>query len=211
MPKSALIVVDMQNDFVYPGGALYVPYAYTLPPLINALINGFRRAQQPVVFTRDWHPADHCSFIENGGQWPTHCIAETSGARINDFLPVPPGSTVIDKGTDPAAEQYSGFTPELRSILPRDTHLYICGVALDYCVMATYRDAVKCGYTAEIVLDATKAVSPTYDIKEALFGALSARAYQSNIGPGGTLTPHQLPVEWCLSTSITLTEDAANA
>src|SRR5919204_3163904 len=100
----ALIVVDVQNDFC-PGGALGVPDGDAVVEPINRLASdaGF------VIATRDWHPADHGSFAEQGGPWPVHCVAGTPGAELHHALDPTPIDAVIDKGQDPGTEGYSGF------------------------------------------------------------------------------------------------------
>ena len=81
----SLIVVDMQNDFC-PGGSLAVTDGDRIISDINKLILDFTKEGCPVVFTRDWHPKNHCSFSENGGMWPVHCVAETEGAEFHKEL-----------------------------------------------------------------------------------------------------------------------------
>src|SRR4051812_34629762 len=102
----ALIIVDFQNDFT-PGGALAVPDGDAIAGKLNAL------AASPefdlVVATRDWHPPDHGSFAEQGGPWPAHCVQDTDGAQLHPALDASHIDVVVDKGTDPTTEGYSGF------------------------------------------------------------------------------------------------------
>jgi nicotinamidase/pyrazinamidase len=104
----ALIVVDVQNDFL-PGGALAVPSGNLVIEPLNRYIRAFERRQAPIFMTRDWHPPDHCSFRAQGGPWPAHCVAGTHGAQFANDLLVPANVRVVSKGTDPAHEAYSGF------------------------------------------------------------------------------------------------------
>ena len=105
MPE-ALVIVDYQNDFT-PGGALAVPGGDEIAGAINALAGSGDYAL--VVATRDWHPPDHGSFAEQGGPWPVHCVAGTPGAELHPALDESHVDVVIDKGTDPGTEGYSGF------------------------------------------------------------------------------------------------------
>jgi len=114
MPE-ALLIIDVQNDFL-PGGALAVPDGDEVIAPINALAADPRFAV--VIATRDWHPPDHQSFAEQGGPWPAHCVQGTSGAELTDRLNREAIDAVIDTGTRPADEGYSGFeNPELRELL----------------------------------------------------------------------------------------------
>lgn len=155
--EGALIVVDVQNDFC-PEGALPVPRGDEVVPIINELVDLFN----VVIFTQDWHPENHCSFIENGGSWPQHCVQRTRGAELRGNLNFPTDFTVVYKGTDPAKEAYSPFdgTP-LQDVLWRlnEKKLYICGLATDYCVKATALDARKAGFETFVIIDACRGVN----------------------------------------------------
>jgi nicotinamidase/pyrazinamidase len=158
---SALIVVDMQEDFVSPGGALYVPGAETIVRPMNAFLERFFNTNQPVIFTRDWHPRNHRSFVDNGGEFPTHCVADTVGSNFYDPL-LRVDTHRIYKGIDPDIKGFSGFSePGLLAILrARDiTHLYICGVALEFCVRATAFDARTLDFDVSLLTNLTKAVT----------------------------------------------------
>lgn len=140
----ALIVVDFQEDFTPPGGALAVPRGDELAGRINEL------AADPrfdlVVATRDWHPADHSSFAEHGGPWPAHCVQGTPGAELHHALDRERIDAVVDKGQDPATEGYSGFQATgLRELLREAdvTEITVCGLATDYCVRQTVLDALR--------------------------------------------------------------------
>src|SRR5688572_25728673 len=104
----ALIVVDVQRDFL-PGGALAVPQSDRVIPPMNLLIDRFVRARRPVFFTRDWHPPDHASFRAQGGPWPPHAIAGTRGAQFSPDLWVPPTAEVVSKARSTEPDSYSGF------------------------------------------------------------------------------------------------------
>ncbi|MDH4193699.1 MAG: isochorismatase family protein [Nitrospirota bacterium] len=101
---SALLLVDLQNDF-FPGGALAVPEADVLIPLINTYIKHFSRQGFAILATRDWHPANHTSFTEQQGPWPVHCVQGSRGAQFHSDLVMPPGMMVISKGTDPRKDE----------------------------------------------------------------------------------------------------------
>ena len=104
--SEALLVIDVQNDFT-PGGALGVPHGDEIAPRLNELAASGRF--ELVVATRDWHPADHGSFAEQGGPWPVHCVAGTPGAELHPALDRGPIDVVVDKGQDRSTEGYSGF------------------------------------------------------------------------------------------------------
>jgi len=167
----ALIIVDMQRDFM-PGGALPVPEADTIVPIINRYIQIFESRGATVVATRDWHPVNHISFTTRGGPWPPHCIQGTSGAEFHPDLALPENSIVVSKATDPDKEAYSGFDgTDLNSILRERgvKRIFVCGVATNYCVKATAIDGVKLGYTVIVLLDAVKGIDiPPGSVDKAL-------------------------------------------
>ena len=157
----ALIVVDMQNDFC-PGGALAVREGDRIISEINKLILDFIKEGCPVYFTRDWHPENHCSFSENGGMWPAHCVAGTRGAEFHPELFIPESAVIISKAERPFPDSYSGFqNTDLEKILNRRgiTNLTVCGLATDYCVKATALDALNAGFKVKLVENAVKAVN----------------------------------------------------
>ncbi|MGB9866666.1 MAG: bifunctional nicotinamidase/pyrazinamidase [Bacillota bacterium] len=165
--RNALVVVDVQNDFC-PGGALAVPRGDEVVAPINRLVAEFAERGEPIAYTQDWHPADHCSFEENGGIWPRHCVQDTWGAEFYPKLVVK--GTVFKKGFDPRAEAYSGFAGrEGGSERGKDLctwlsehgvkGVWVVGLATEYCVMATAMDAVKMGYQVTVVKDAVRAVN----------------------------------------------------
>ncbi|HEY7258036.1 MAG TPA: NAD(+) synthase [Gaiellales bacterium] len=155
-PGTALIVVDVQNDFC-PGGALGVAGGDRLGPAIAAAA---QRAGT-VVATRDLHPAGHVSFAERGGPWPPHCVAGTAGADLHPSVGDMRFDRVQDKGTDPDREAYSGFDgTDLAGYLRGRgvTKVLVAGLATDYCVRATALDAIREGFDTTVVTDAVAAV-----------------------------------------------------
>lgn len=158
--NSALIIVDVQNDFC-PGGALPVPGGNKVVPVLNLYIQKFKVRGLPVYFTRDWHPDTHISFKPQGGVWPPHCVQNTSGAGFHPDLFIPPDTVVISKGTDPARDAYSGFqgTDLHGQLKKRDIkRLFIGGLATDYCVKSTVLDALEAGFETAFLADASRGV-----------------------------------------------------
>ena len=156
----ALLIVDIQKDFC-PGGSLAVADGDSVVTPANRMIEAFSRKSLPIIFTRDWHPSDHCSFTDFGGTWPPHCVAGTSGADFHEKLTIPDGSRIVSKADSSASDAYSGFEgTELDSILKGMgvTDLVVAGLATDYCVKNTVMDALRLGYSASIALDGIKAV-----------------------------------------------------
>lgn len=157
----ALVIVDVQNDFL-PGGSLGVPGGDAVLPVLNRYIAAFQAMRLPVFATRDWHPANHCSFKQQGGPWPPHCVAETSGAAFSREINLPPSAKVISKATLPDQDAYSGFQgtdldKQLRNQSVR--RVLVGGLATDYCVLNTVKDAVSLGYTVLLLKDAIRAVN----------------------------------------------------
>jgi nicotinamidase-related amidase len=166
--RSALIIVDVQHDFL-PGGALAVPHGdAVIEPLLAEARSG---RHDLVVASQDWHPLDHSSFELNGGPWPVHCVAGDHGAEIHrDILAV--ASYVVRKGTDPAVEQYSAFEGRvwtytasadigtLHEVLQQRgvTHLTVGGLAREYCVASTAASADDLGYRVEAPSRLTRGV-----------------------------------------------------
>jgi nicotinamidase/pyrazinamidase len=156
----ALIVVDVQTDFL-PGGALGVPAGDEVIPVLNQYLGEWRARGLPVFATRDWHPPGHCSFRERGGPWPPHCVAESQGARFASALDLPPTTVVISKSTMVDQDAYSGFQgTDLDDRLRRAEvrRVFVGGLATDYCVVSTVRDALARGYRTIVLADAIRAV-----------------------------------------------------
>ena len=172
--KKALIVVDVQNDFL-PGGSLAVANGDQVIPVVNLLIDS--HLFETIVFTQDWHPSDHNSFKSNSkeGIWPNHCVQGTFGAEFADMLNSPlvtNNSFVVQKGTNPLVDSYSGFFEnDKKSQTGLDKflkekgveELFVLGLATDYCVKFTVLDALMLGYEVTLVLDGCRAVNISPD------------------------------------------------
>ena len=171
MKTTALVLVDIQTDFCC-GGALAVPDADAILPVVNGLMRGFRR----IILTQDWHPPGHVSFASShpgqrpfdhialpyGDQilWPDHCGAGTPGATFSPGLNLPPEATVLHKGLHAGVDSYSAFlendrrTPVGLDALLRETgvgEIVLAGLATDYCVLHTALDARTLGYEVTVV------------------------------------------------------------
>ena len=162
-PGDALLVADVQNDFL-PGGALAAARAGEVLRPLTEWVNRFWERGRPIFAGRDWHPPDHCSFAAQGGPWPTHCVAGTPGARFAVPLHLEGRAAVVSKGYDRAREAYSAFdgTPlerELRALEVR--RLFIGGLTTEYCVRQTALDALKRGFDVVILEDAVRPIDET--------------------------------------------------
>jgi nicotinamidase/pyrazinamidase len=158
---AALVIVDYQNDF-NPGGALAVAGGDEIAPRLNALAGSGDFAL--VVATRDWHPPDHGSFREQGGTWPVHCVAGTPGAELHPGLDTGLVDVILDKGTDPATEGYSGFDGTDLAARLREQRiecLTVVGLATDYCVRHTALDALRAGFGVTVDPTAVRGVELT--------------------------------------------------
>jgi len=156
----ALIAVDVQNDFL-PGGSLAVPEGDAVVPAMNRYVAAFAARALPVFATRDWHPANHCSFKAQGGIWPPHCVAATRGAEFAGALCLPQAAVIVSKAATPETDSYSGFGGTGLAARLRAggvTRLYIGGLATDYCVLNTVRDARAEGFEVLLLADAVRAV-----------------------------------------------------
>lgn len=156
-----MVVVDVQRDFL-AGGSLPVPDADHVVPALNRYLGLFASRLLPVFATRDWHPANHCSFREQGGSWPPHCVAGSEGARFAAELALPETVEVVSKAVEPDVDCYSGFegttlAQRLRDIQAR--RLFVGGLATDYCVLATVKDAIRCEFSVVLLTDAIRGVN----------------------------------------------------
>ncbi|HJV84373.1 MAG TPA: nicotinamidase [Noviherbaspirillum sp.] len=159
-PGDALLVVDVQNDFL-PGGNLAVAGGDEVVPVLNRYIALFTQLRLPIYATRDWHPTNHCSFKPYGGIWPPHCIAGSHGAEFPAALQLPEGTIIISKAQDVDKDAYSGFegtdlADRLRAAGIR--RVFIGGLTTDYCVLNSVIDAIREGFDTAFLLDATRAV-----------------------------------------------------
>lgn len=157
----ALLVADVQNDFL-PGGALGVLHGDEIVPVLNRYAAAFYARGLPIFASRDWHPADHCSFREQGGIWPVHCVTWTKGAEFHPAFRLPPSAIIISKATDPRKEAYSAFEGTTLDERLREAgvrRLFIGGLATDYCVLNTVWDAVQHGYAVILLVDGIRAVN----------------------------------------------------
>jgi len=186
-PNDVLIVVDLQYDFL-PGGSLAVAGGDEIVPLINTLAKKFTN----VVFTQDWHPADHISFAsQHAGKapfqtielpygtqvlWPDHCMWNTHGAELSADLDIPHGQLIIRKGYNRQIDSYSGFQEADRETLTglagylneRDIgRLYVVGLATDFCVGWTAIDAAAGGFDVAVIEDATRAIDNAGSLENA--------------------------------------------
>jgi nicotinamidase/pyrazinamidase len=159
--QKALIVVDVQNDFL-PGGALAVPHGDEVIPVLNRYIAEFEQQKLPIFATRDWHPPDHCSFRTQGGPWPVHCVVGTPGAEFPAYLHLPPSAIVVSKPSTPDKETYSAFEgTDLEQPLREASveSLYVGGLATDYCVLNTVNGALLRGFQVRLLRKAIRPVN----------------------------------------------------
>jgi len=148
--REALLIIDFQNDFC-PGGALPVADGDAIAPRVNELLDSGRF--DLVVATRDWHPANHASFVEQGGPWPPHCVQGSQGAELHASLDRSRIDHIVDVGTGVDDEGYSGFEKSNLAQLLRDADIEavtVVGLATDYCVRATALDALREGFDVTV-------------------------------------------------------------
>ena len=168
--STALVIVDVQNDFADPAGSLSVKGGDAVVPVINGEIDMATTAGATIVATQDWHPGSTPHFQKDGGIWPVHCVGGTWGAELFPELRLPDGAPRVRKGSN-GEDGYSGFTmrdpttgeeapTELDGLL-RDKgveRVVVVGLATDYCVSATALDAARLGYATSLLTDAIAAV-----------------------------------------------------
>jgi nicotinamidase/pyrazinamidase len=164
MPKperrSALLIVDVQNDFC-DGGALAVAGSNRVIDSLNRRLEEAASAGVAVFASRDWHPAITTHFAPFGGRWPVHCVAETTGARFHPDLHLPVDAVVVSKGHDPGSSGYSAFEGHTADGISFGdelkkrgiTHLYVGGLATDYCVKHSVLDALAAGLDVTVLVD----------------------------------------------------------
>lgn len=169
-PRTALVVVDLQEDFASPNGSLYVSEGEQVLAVINQEILRARAAGALIVFTQDWHPPDTPHFAKDGGAWPVHCVRDTPGAELIPGIERDDADVIIRKGVG-GEDGYSGFfvrdavtgavsPTALDGLLERHRVLQVVvtGLATDYCVRATALDAADLGYETTVLADAVRAV-----------------------------------------------------
>ncbi len=170
-PQTALIVVDVQNDFADPAGSLYVREGEAVVPVANDEVAAAGEAGAPVVYTQDWHPESTPHFEKDGGLWPVHCVRDSWGAMFHPALRV--SGDVVRKGTK-GEDGYSAFSirdPLSGETAPTVLHrmldergvqrIVICGLATDFCVVETVTDARELGYPVAVLRDGIRAVDRT--------------------------------------------------
>jgi nicotinamidase/pyrazinamidase len=168
-PRVAVVVVDVQNDFTDPSGALAVPGAEEIIEPVNALVDAAQGAGTAVFYTQDWHPARTPHFDTDGGPWPPHCVAGSWGAELHPRLAVV--GPVVRKGTG-MEDGYSGFTVrDLEADEDKPTELdaelrargverlLVVGLALDVCVKATALDAARLGYRTSVLTSCSRPIA----------------------------------------------------
>ena len=158
--NSALIVVDVQNDFC-PGGSLAVRDGDQVIFCLNRYIPHFLAAKAPIFATRDWHSRGHVSFKEKGGSWPPHCVQGTKGADFHTNLKLPYGTFVISKGFLLDQDAYSGFEGTDLEVRLKEKGLkrtFVGGLATDYCVKETILDSLKLGFETYLLADAVRGI-----------------------------------------------------
>ena len=166
--RTAIVVVDLQNDFADAGGSLSVSGGDAVVPVVNAEIEAARTAGALVARTQDWHPPSTPHFQKDGGIWPVHCVRDTWGAELHPGLVA--DGPIVRKGAN-GEDGYSGFTmrdpvsgetipTELEALLREQgvERVVVCGLATDYCVKATALDAVELGFETSLLADAVRAV-----------------------------------------------------
>lgn len=183
--NTALLVVDLQNDFADPKGSLSVDDGPEIVPFVNAQIAEARAAGASVIYTQDWHPEVTPHFEIDGGIWPVHCVGETWGAEFLADLEVGPTAEILRKGTD-GKDGYSAFSvrdprsgdvsaTRLEALLRERglEKLVIVGIATDYCVKESVLDARRLGFPAVVLRDGVRAVNRRPGDDELAFDAMN--------------------------------------
>lgn len=163
--QDALLVVDMQVDFCQ-GGALEAYDTESIIDAVNSLVAAYNEQKRLVIFTRDWHPENHCSFSDHGGQWPAHCVRNTKGAEFHPGLLIPHCHLLVSKATGHDKEAYSAFDNTGLDRLLNNlgiSSLEVCGIATEYCVRSSVEDAVKLGFKVQVNTSAIRPVAPGGD------------------------------------------------
>jgi nicotinamidase/pyrazinamidase len=164
----ALLIVDVQRDFC-AGGALAAPNADEILPALNRHIADAQARGIPIYASRDWHPAVTTHFKAYGGEWPPHCVQDSEGARFHPDLALPRDAIIVSKCDDPARPGYSAFDgktgagrPLIDDLRARQIDaVAVAGIATDYCVKETVKDALHGGLRVTVLADAIAAINVT--------------------------------------------------
>jgi nicotinamidase/pyrazinamidase len=194
MDSSALLIVDVQNDFC-TGGALAVAGSERVVATLNRYIEDAVARGITVYASRDWHPAGSSHFQPFGGIWPVHCVQDSRGAAFHPDLRLPSDAVVISKGDDPAQHGYSAFeghTPDgvrlLDDLRRRGiTHLYVGGLATDYCVKHSALDAAAAGLQVTVLQDAVAGVDVQPGDSNRAIAAMRDKRVEVTTGSGSQL------------------------
>jgi nicotinamidase/pyrazinamidase len=183
--STALLLIDIQNDFC-PGGSLAVPEGDSIIPPLNRVIASLHAQGVPILASRDWHPIRTTHFQAWGGVWPPHCVQNTPGAAFRAGLALPPDAVVFSKGMAENADSYSAFeatdaagealTPWLKA--HGIQHLVVAGLATDYCVKSSVLDARREGFSVQVLQDAVRGVELHPGDTEKALAAMSAAGAQ---------------------------------
>ncbi|MDQ3689053.1 MAG: isochorismatase family protein [Chloroflexota bacterium] len=184
--RTALLIVDVQNDFADPAGGLSVLNGEAILPTVNRAIGAAMEAGALVVASQDWHPESTPHFARDGGVWPVHCVAGTWGAGFHPSLALPVDAPRVRKGMN-GEDGYSAFTmrelftgdvtsTELEGLLRQRgiERVIVCGLATDYCVKATALDAVRLGFSVLLLGEAVAAVNVAPDDGDHALAELAA-------------------------------------
>jgi nicotinamidase/pyrazinamidase len=184
-PGTALLVVDVQNDFAHPKGTLYVQGGQDIVPFVNEQVSGALAAGATVVYTQDWHPEVTPHFEIDGGIWPVHCVGDTWGSEFLPDLEIAADAEILRKGTD-GEDGYSAFSVRdprsgdvsataLEAFLRGRAleRLVIVGIATDYCVKESVLDARRLGFPAVVLRDGVRAVNRRPHDDDLAFAAMA--------------------------------------
>jgi nicotinamidase/pyrazinamidase len=163
--RTALLVVDVQNDFC-PGGSLPVQDGDRVVPVLNNFISRFEAEGQPIFFSRDWHPPRTTHFQAQGGPWPEHCVQGTTGAEFHPSLKVPGSAVIVSKGMGADEDGYSAFVGRddsgvsLASLLRERgvQALVVGGLATDYCVLNSVLEGIEAGFSVDVIAEGIRSV-----------------------------------------------------
>jgi nicotinamidase/pyrazinamidase len=190
-PGDGLLVVDPQNDFC-PGGSLPVPGGHRVMRVLSDWAAAAERADVPIFVSRDWHPSRTTHFKEFGGVWPPHCVKGTRGAEFHPDLRLPSTAIVVSKGSGEAEDAYSAFEASddhgtlLASLLEQHAvrHLYVGGLATDYCVKSSTLDALSHGYRVTLIAEGMLPVNVQPGDGEQALADMRAAGARTAASPG---------------------------